>query len=140
MKAGRITLWAAAAALLALCVFQMSLVGGSVTTYIAWAGPSNPPAVQADMNGDYDFVLRTTVGSWPFVPVDLYIANTPGNNSNIAEATLTFDVHLGVMIGEYATIVEGSLLDSDEDGVNELSAWEGTYYGASGAFQKTILH
>jgi hypothetical protein len=138
MRAGRRVLWAVAGALFGLAVVHFSGVADAASVWIGWAGPNNPPAVQADENGDYEFILRTTVISW--VPVDLYVANTPGNNENVEGVMLTGNVHLGVGIGEYPTLVQGMLAEADEDGLNQLSAWDGTFYSGSGAFDKIIRH
>lgn len=139
MKAGRHILWAAVAAFLGFGVVQLSGVADAASVWVLWAGPNNPPAVQADANGDFEFMLRTTVIS--SLPVDLYVANTPGNNVNIAgQHAMDPKVHIGCTIGEYATRVEGSLAETDEDGLNQLSAWDGTFYSGSGAFNKIIRH
>lgn len=88
-----------------------------------------------DVRVDYN----STGGEAPWT---LVVSETPGNSVNLATQSVTprsFEITQDGM-GDVAATITGSLENVDMDGLYQLSAWQDTTIGCSGAHDITINH
>ena len=74
-------------------------------------------------------------------PWTLYASATPGNSDNLATEDVTPSTATIASDGanEVPFTITGSLNDTLEDGLYEISNWDGTHFACSGSHQITIL-